>query len=124
MPKPPAMVIQSQDIEISIEGLSQHPWGEDLHTNAAKLLVKEADITGWSKHNEEFDDTTLRRFSAHLLSSLCDVYCREHYLHENGINGIHPKEMTYFDVLEYVMQDLKANNESLLKRSVLRANHA
>lgn len=41
------------NLKISIEGESEHFFGQDLYTKAVIYLIEEADTGGWEKHNIE-----------------------------------------------------------------------
>ncbi|MEY4530687.1 MAG: hypothetical protein RLZZ156_1408 [Deinococcota bacterium] len=109
MAKKPNLTINTKDLRIQIEGPSEHFFGEDLQTNAIKALIEEADIHGWTKHNNEFHDMTARRLSAQVLLSLCLMVARE-------LDLLQYQSMTPYEILDYIIQDLKENKTSLLDK--------
>jgi hypothetical protein len=73
------ITIHHNDIEITIEGPSNHFFGQDLYTEAVVSLIEEADIHGWEKHNLEQGgrEDTFAEFCAAILTALTRVYADE-----------------------------------------------
>lgn len=46
------IIINQNDLEITIKGESNHFFGQDLHTKAVITLIEEADVHGWESTTE------------------------------------------------------------------------
>lgn len=79
--------IRHDDIEITIEGSSDHFFGQDLHTRAVVTLIEGADMGGWEKYNLEqgTNDDALGEFCAAVLMAATRLYASEAGLPEDEL---------------------------------------
>jgi hypothetical protein len=93
--------MNSANLRISIEGPSDHFFGQDLYTNAVVHLIEEADTGGWEKHNIEHgkDSDPEGAFCSAVLSAVV-----RHYM----ASGLNPEfeGKTAYEVLPSIIKYL------------------
>jgi hypothetical protein len=99
------ITIEHDDIRISIKGDSEHFFCQDLYTRAVMLLINEADVHGWQKHNIEhgLSSESLFDFSVAVLVALTRLWM------DDGVPPLGDISKPVHEILNEMIGDLRKN---------------
>ncbi|HEX8174112.1 MAG TPA: hypothetical protein VF543_03215 [Pyrinomonadaceae bacterium] len=113
------IIINNNGIGITIEGESEHFFGQDLYTKAVVTLIEGADTHGWEKHNFEHgtNEDALGEFCAAVLTAVTRLYASEAGLPEDeeielpplGTVGI-PQRKPVHQILSQMIEHLRESD--------------
>jgi hypothetical protein len=113
-----SITIEGDGIQIKIKGESQHFFGQDLYTRAVQLLICDADVHGWEKHNLEHNlepSEALSNFCAAVLVAVTRLWANEGMPDDEvEIPGLGKTALPFnkpaHEVLSQLIGELRQNN--------------